>query len=219
MAQLSDEELRDAAAEAGISPHELRHALAEREGGDDALARPGDATSVMGPPDRGASATHVEGRLGRPPAQALAAVRASLERQTGRTGHRQGDHEADVVDDDLGLTYRIRTREDGAQGALVRVDVDPTSGKSFRNLAATGVVGITVALVGLAALIGSTTMLLGGVGLGVLGGLLVFRRAAKLAQGVNGARAVASHALMEAEDASRAIAAPPSAQALPPGSD
>ncbi|MCH9685207.1 MAG: hypothetical protein K0V04_27475 [Deltaproteobacteria bacterium] len=214
MAQRSDEELRDAAAEAGISPHELRHALAERQG--DALDRPSDATTIMGPPDRGDSATHVEGRVARAPAAALAAVRASIERQTGRTGHRQGDHEADVVDDGIGLTYRVRTREDGADGALVRVDVDPTAGKSFRNLAATGVIGVTLAIVGLASLIGSTVMLLGGAGLGILGGLLVFRRAAALSSGVTNARAISAHALMEAEDATRAIATPPS-RALPPG--
>src|SRR5690606_29281559 len=94
MAQLSDEELREAAAEAGISPHELRHALAQREGTD--LARPDDAGTLMGPPERGASEAHVVGRIGRPPGQAIAAVRASIERQTGRTGHRQGEHAAAV---------------------------------------------------------------------------------------------------------------------------
>ncbi|MCX4242884.1 hypothetical protein [Paraliomyxa miuraensis] len=200
MAQLSDEELREAAAEAGISPHELRHALAERD--SSGLARPEQAGSLMGPPDRGASAAHAEGRLAHPPAQALAAVRASIERQTGRTGHRQGEHEADVVDDDLGLNYRVRAQDDGAGGALVRVDVDPTSGRSARNLALTGVVGVTLAMVGLAVLVGSTTLLLGGVGLGVLGGLLVGRKAGRLQRGLVSARAIASHALMEAEDQS-----------------
>ena len=210
MAQLSDEELREAAAEAGISPHELRHALAQREGTD--LARPDDAGTLMGPPERGASEAHVVGRIGRPPGQAIAAVRASIERQTGRTGHRQGEHEADVVDDDLGLTYRMRTQDDGAGGALVRIDVDPTAGRSARNLALTGVVGITLAVVGLAMLLGTTTLLLGGVGLGVLGGLLVGRRAGRLSRGLASARAIASHALMEAEDES---ASPQGA--LPPG--
>lgn len=210
MAQLSDEELREAAAEAGISPHELRHALAEREG--TSLDRPDEAGTLMGPPERGATAAHAEGRVSRPPAQALAAVRASLERQTGRTGHRQGEGEADVVDDDLGLTYRLRARDDGGGGALVRIDVDPTSGRSARNLAITGVVGVTAALVGLALLIGTTTLLLGGVALGVLGGLLVGRRAGRLHSGLVSARAMAAHALMEAEDAS-----PEPQAALPPG--
>lgn len=201
MAELSDQELREAAAEAGISPHELRHALAQRDGAD--LAQRGDADgagSVLGPPARGASAAHVEGPVARPPAQALAAVRASIERQTGRTGHRQGEHEADLVDDDLGLTYRMRTQDDGAGGALVRIDVDPTAGKSFRNLALTGVGGVALAILGLGLLVGSTLLVLGGVSLGLLGGLWVGRRASQLGRGLASARAIASHALMEAED-------------------
>jgi hypothetical protein len=198
MAELSDEELREAAAEAGISPHELRHALAQREGTDLAL---GDgAGSVLGPPVRGSSATHVEGALAQPPPRALAAVRASIERQTGRSGHRQGEHEADVVDDDLGLTYRVRTQDDGAGGALVRIDVDPTAGRSFRNLALTGVGGVTLAIVGLGLLLGSLMLVLGGAGVGVLGGLWVGRRAGQLARGLVSARAIASNALMEADD-------------------
>lgn len=199
MAELSDEELREAAAEAGISPHELRHALAQREGTE--LAHTGDgAGSVLGPPVRGASAAHVEGALAQPPARALDAVRASIERQTGRSGHRQGEHEADVVDDDLGLTYRVRTQDDGAGGALVRVDVDPTAGRSFRNLALTGVGGVTLAIVGLGLLLGSLMLVLGGAGVGVLGGLWVGRRAGQLGRGLVSARAIASNALMDADD-------------------
>jgi hypothetical protein len=198
MAELSDQELRDAAAEAGISPHELRHALAQREG--TSLTTTHGPGSVMGPPTRGTSAAHVEGPVARPPAQALAAVRASIERQTRRTGHRQGELEADVVDDDVGLTYRMRAHDDGLGGALVRIDLDPTSGKSFRNLALTGVGGVTLLLVGVGMLLGSLTLMLGGVGLGVLGGLWVGRRAARLGHGLTSARAIAGNALMEAED-------------------
>lgn len=199
MAELSDQELREAAAEAGISPQELRHALAQREGVDLAQ-RDGDAAGVLGPPTRGASATHVEGPVARPPAQALAAVRASIERQTRRTGHRQGEHEADVVDDDLGLTYRMRVLDDGAGGSLVRVDVDPTAGKSVRHLALTGVGGVVSILLGLGLAFGSTMFVLGAVVLGVVGGLFVGRRAAQLGRGIASARAIASNALMEAED-------------------
>lgn len=207
MAELSDQELREAAAEAGISPHELRHALAQRDGAELAVRE----STVMGPPARGVSAAHVEGPVAQPPARALASVRASIERQTGRTGHRQGEHEADVVDDDLGLTYRVRAQDDGAGGALVRVDVDPTSGKSFRNVALAGVVGVTMVIVGLGLLLGSMMLAFGGVGLGVLGGLLVGRRAAQLGRALTSARTIAANALMEAED--QADAAP---QALPP---
>jgi len=212
MAELSDQELREAAAEAGISPQELRHALAQREGVDLTRGDADEAASVLGPPTRGASATHVEGPIARPPAQALAAVRASIERQTRRTGHHQGEHEADLVDDDLGLTYRMRTQDDGAGGALVRIDVDPTAGKSFRNLALTGVGGIALAILGLGLLVGSTMLVLGGVSLGVLGGLWVGRRASQLARGLTSARTIAANALMEADD--EAGAAPQGA--LPP---
>ncbi|MEM7159873.1 MAG: hypothetical protein AAF799_43940 [Myxococcota bacterium] len=209
MAQLSDEELRDAAAEAGISPNELRHALAEREGTD--LARPDEAKSLMGPPARGTAATFVEGRVGRPPLDALAAVRSSIERQSGHSGHGQGDGEADIVDTSLGINYRMRSKDDGGGGALVRVDVDPTSGKSFRNLAGAGVVGVTVAMLGLAALIGSVTMGFIGMGLGALGAWSVLSRSVKLAKGIANARAMSAQALIEAEDDDPQRALPPGA--------
>jgi hypothetical protein len=200
MAELSDDELREAAAEAGISPHELRHALAQRDGA--ALEPTSDGPgSVMAAPTRGTSATHVTGGLPGSPSAALAAVRASIERQTGRTGHRQGELEADVVDDDLGLTYRMRTQDDGLGGALVRIDVDPTAGKSFRNLALTGVTGVALALAGLGALVGSLVLMGAGVAVAVLGGLWVGRRAAQLTRGIASARAIASNALMDADEA------------------
>lgn len=212
MAQLSDQELREAAAEAGISPQELRHALAQREGVD-LVPTAGNAPSVLGPPTRGASATHVEGPVPRPPTQALAVVRASIERQTGRSGHRQGEHEADVVDDDLGLTYRVRAQDDGAGRALVRVDVDPTSGRAARNVAFAGVASMALLLLGVSLLIGSTVLVLGAVAMGALGGLWVGRRAARLARGLASARAIAAHALLDAEN--QPGSAPQGA--LPPG--
>lgn len=201
MAELSDQELRDAAAEAGISPHELRHMLAQRDGRE-LVHQGGDGgpPSVLGAPTRGVSAAHAEGRIARPPAHALAAVRASIERQTGRNGHRQGEHEADVVDDDLGLTYRVRTQDDGAGGALVRVDVDPTSGKASRTIALTGVVGVALVMLGLGLLLGSTMIVIAAIAVGGLGGLYVGRRAALLGRGLTSARAIAANALMEAED-------------------
>ena len=193
MSELSEQELQEAAREAGISPMELRHALAERQGSD--LARPDEARSLMGPPSRGTTAGFVEGRLAQPPGEAIDVVRASIERQSGRTGHRQGAAEADVVDDVLGINYRLRAQDDGTGGALVRVDVDPTSGRSFRNLAATGVAGITVVMMGIGWLLGSTLLGLGGVAVGVLGALALVRRTARLAQGIASARAIASQAL------------------------
>lgn len=208
--QLSDDELRDAAAEAGISPQELRHALVERDGG--ALERPAEASaSVLGPPQRGLSTQHAEARVGLPPSEAVTAVRKSIERQTGSQGHAQGSDEADVVDEDARLTYRIRAEDDGSGGALVRVDVDPSAAKGLAALSGTAVGGIALGLVALGWLL-STTLLVGGLGVGVVGGLLLFRAFAKLGQASNSARAIASHALMEAEDA-----AARSPKALRPG--
>ena len=208
MSELSEQELQEAAREAGISPMELRHALAERQGSD--LARPDEARSLMGPPSRGATAGFVEARIAQPPSEAIDVVRASIERQSGRTGHRQGADEADVVDDVLGLNYRLRAQNDGAGGALVRVDVDPTSGRSFRTMAGVGVGVVTVVMLTVGWLLGSTLLGLGGVAVGVLGALGLVRRTARLAQGIASARAIASQALMEAEDRAAQQALPPS---------
>ncbi len=205
MANLTDDELREAAAEAGISPQELRIALAERAGD---LPATQDAGSAVGALTRGTSAAHVESRIDAPPAEALASVRSSLERQTGRGGHGQGDGSADIVDDDAGLTYKIRSTPDGAGGALVRVDIDTSAGKGVQSLAATGLAGVSLTMLALGMLF-STTLVFGGLGLGALGAVLVLRNFTKLRGAAGRAQALASHALMEADDnAQRAL--PPS---------
>ncbi len=197
MSKLTDEELKQAAAEAGISPQELRMALAERNGN---LPATMDSSSAVGALTRGVSAAHVESRIPSPPAEALAAVRSSLERQTGRTGHRQGDGQADLVDADAGLTYKVRTTADGAGGALVRVDIDTSAGKGVQSLAATGVGGVSLTMLALGWLFGATTLILGGLGLGALGAALIVRNFVKLGRSASHAQAVAAQALMEAED-------------------
>jgi hypothetical protein len=198
---LSDEELREAAAEAGISPEELRIALAERHGSHLPARRGASAiASVMGPAQRGVAATHVEGRVRMPPPDALAAVRRAIERQTGRRGHKQGGDEADIVDEDAGVTYRMRAADDGAGGALVRVDVDPSSGKGGQALATTGVVGVTTVLVGLGWLFGATLLWLGGLGIGALGGAVLLRSIARLRGATAKAHAISAQALSEADE-------------------
>ena len=194
---LTEEELRQAAAEAGISPQELRLALAERHGGVPAAA---PQRSMMGPPTRGVSVTHVESRIGLPPRDALGAVRMSIERQTGKRGHAQGESEFDIVDEDQGLTYRMRASDDGNGGALVRVDIDPSSGKGTQALATTGVVGITATLVALGWLFAASTLWFGGLAVGALGVLLIGRSNVKLRGATRHAHAIAAQALMEAED-------------------
>lgn len=207
MANLTDDELREAAAEAGISPQELRMALAERAGD---LPATQDAGSAVGALVRGTSTAHVESRIDAPPQQALASVRTSLERQTGRGGHGQGDGSADVVDDDAGLTYKIRSTPDGAGGALVRVDIDISAGKGVQSLAASGVAGVSFTMFALGWLFSATTLMFGGLGLGALGAVLVMRNFMKLRGAAGRAQALASHALMEAEDQAQ--------RALPPSS-
>lgn len=207
MANLTDDELRAAAAEAGISPQELRVALAERNGDLPATV---DSGSAVGALTRGTSAAHVESRIPAPPTEALAAVRSSLERQTGRTGHGQGEREADLVDDDVGLTYKVRSAPDGAGGALVRVDIDTSAGKGVQSLAATGVGGVSLTMLALGWLFGATTLMFGGLGLGALGVVLILRNFAKLGRSAAHAQAVASQALLEAEDTAQ--------RALPPSS-
>jgi len=209
--QLSDEELREAAAEAGISPQELRLALVERDGG--ALERPDAAAgTVLGPPERGVSATHAEAQVSMPPQDAVAAVRGSIERQTGSAGHNQGGNEADIVDEKSRLTYRIRAEDDGDGGALVRVDVDASAAKGLAALSATGVGGLSLSLVALGWLFSSTVFWATGLGLAALGGFSLFRFMSGLGSSTKGAQAIASHALMEADDA-----AARSAKALRPG--
>jgi hypothetical protein len=197
MAQLTEDELREAAAEAGISPNELRQALAVRDGGD--LAR-APTSSVLGAPTRGVAAHFTEGRIRKPPRDALAAVRASIERHIGKSGHNQGADEADVVDDDANLTYRIRSVDDGAGGALVRIDVDPSGGKGFAALSAVSTSGVTLALLGLGWLLGSTLFVLGGLGVGALGGFVIARNLIGLRISTQRAAGVAAQALVDAEE-------------------
>lgn len=194
--QLSDEDLRDAAAEAGLSPQEVRMALAERN----ATATSPASRSPVGIPARGVSVRHVEGHLALRPGQAVAELRRSIERQTGKSGHKQGEDQADIVDEERGLTYRIRARDDGAAGALVRVDIDPSQGHGGQALATTGIIGVTASIVALGWLFGAMTLWLGGLGFGVLGGLLLVRNAIRLRQATAGAQGIAAHALLETEE-------------------
>lgn len=206
MAHLSEDELREAAAEAGISPQELRQALAVRDA--DVPANQKSVRSLVGGPTRGVSARHAEGRVAMAPPAAVAAVRRSIERQTGKSGHRQGDLEADVVDDDANVTYRVRAEGDGAGGALVRVDVDPTAGKGLQAVSGVGIAGVSLALVALGWLFSATTLWLGGIGVALLGGLLVGRSMIALGQATTRAAGVAAQALVEAEESAPGMLPP-----------
>lgn len=203
---MKDDGLDDAAEAAGLSREQLRKAM-------DVQALPArvepTSRSLVGPPGRGITAAHVENRISLPPQEALGAVRSVIQKHTALRGHMQGDAEADIVDERSGLTYRIRSQDDGEGAALVRVDVDPSDGKGSQTLLTSGVAGISLTMV----LLGwwlSTTLLLIGVGVGALGGMLIWRRSARLQTAIHDARAIASAALSEAEQSA------PIGGALPP---
>ena len=72
-AKLTDAELREAAAEAGISPEELRRALAERHS---------DLPATIDTPSGVLASTSLETRLALPPEHAGETVRRLLERRS-----------------------------------------------------------------------------------------------------------------------------------------
>lgn len=193
MANLSDDELREAAAEAGVSPKELRLALAERSGST--LATTAGAVGAL---TRGTSTAHVEGRVALPPARAVAEVRTAIERQTGARGHNQGEAAADIVGD--GLTYKLRSTPDGSGGTIVRVDVDATSGRSATLMKGVALACVSAPVVLVGWLFSVTLITLAGVAIGVGGAALLARKLLGLNGNVRHARAIAAHALMEAED-------------------
>lgn len=208
---LSEQELREAAAEAGISPEELRRALVERNGpqggNGKALAR-----RAEGPEQIQYSA---ETRLDLSPEQALDVVRRAFARQVGHTGHRQGPSRADIVDDSAGVVYKIHTTGDGQGGALVKVDLDAGAGRS--NLALGGFIlgGFSLGITAFGALLAPLIMW-AGITLGVVGAAALFLAAARLSHGRRRAELVVAQALVEAEETpAAALQGPP--RALRPG--
>jgi hypothetical protein len=200
MPGFSDDDLREAAAEAGISPAELRTALAEREGivGTTALAKRGQSTPAR-----------LDGAVGLPPRDALAAVRASIERQSGFRGHLQGEAQADIVDDGHGLTWRVHSRTDEGGGALVQVEIDRSAGAGAQKLATAGLIGISGAVVAVGALFGALTLVLGGFAIAGIGGFVLMRNFVRMMQASRNAESIAAQALVEAEDRGAPRALPP----------
>ncbi|MDC0671440.1 hypothetical protein [Nannocystis radixulma] len=205
---LSEQELREAAAEAGISPEELRRALVERNGPQ------ANGKALVRRPENAAMAQYsAETRLELPPEQALDVVRRALAKQVGNTGHRQGPSRADIVDDSAGVVYKVSTENDGQGGALVKVDVDAGAGRS--NLALGGFIlgGFSLGITAFGALLAPLIMW-AGITLGVVGATALFFAAARLSQGRRRAELIVAQALVEAEEAP-APAGPP--RALRPG--
>lgn len=212
MSQLSDAEIEEAAREAGISPAELRNALAEQAGGGALATRPSDG--VVPPPTRGTTVSHTETSLPYPPEQAVRAVKQQIEREIGSTGHMMGSTEADIYDEPAGIVYRVQAEGDGAGGAMVRVDVDPTPLRSRRTLTSMGL-GASVGLFAIAGLIipglVGWALVAGAVGLTVLGATSMV---AMRSRAIKDAKAITARALVEAESG----VAIGGMRALPPGS-
>jgi hypothetical protein len=205
MSQLSNREIEDAAREAGISPGELRSALAEQAAGG-ALATRGrggrDARGVLPASTRGVTVAHAELNLPYPPEQAVRAVKKQIEREIGSRGHMMGSTEADIYDEPAGVIYRIQAEDDGGGGgAMVRVDVDPTPMRSRRTLTSMGL-GASVGLFAIAGLIipglVGWALIAGAIGLTALGGTSMF---AMRVRAIKDARAIIAQALVEAENA------------------
>lgn len=183
----TDEQLREAAHEAGISPVELRNALAERAG---VPARVSTATPAT-----------LQGSVALAVPAAISAVRRHLEQATGRTGHAQGEGRWDLVDDDAGLTYRIHATDDGAAGSLVHVNVDAGAGRGALALAGAGTGAVSLTLLAIAWLFSLTTLGIVGVAVGIAGALFVAKNAVSLARAKQRAEAIAAGALGAAQDA------------------
>lgn len=208
-AKLTEQELREAAAEAGISPEELRRALVQRN--DPA------ATTALARTARGSNELTryaAETRLDLPPERALDVVRRSLAKQVGNSGHRQGSSRIDIVDDNAGVVYKVQAENDGQGGSLVKVEVDAGAGRS--NLALGGFIlgGFSLGITAFGALL-STLIMWIGISVGALGAVALFLAAARLQAGRKRAELVVAQALVEAEETPAALPGEPP-RALPP---
>jgi hypothetical protein len=186
MSGLSDDDVRAAAKEAGVSPIELRQALAKRD--ETALATTGRS---------GAAA--IEGGIGLEARAAITAVRERIEASTGLRGHAQGDARYDIVDSTAGLTYRIEAVSEHDGETLVRVGVDTSAGSGVLALAAAGIGGLGLTLFGLGWLFSLTTLWVLGLGAAVLGGATVGRSGLGLASARRRGEAIAAQALADAQ--------------------
>jgi hypothetical protein len=204
-AKLTEQELRDAAAEAGISPEELRQALVQRSGG----APPGAIARATGASVQAYSA---QTQLSLPPDQAAERVRSAIGKQVGHRGHRQGSGDIDILDDKTGMLYRIHTEADGQGGALVHVSTDRTGG----TMALAGVM-FGLASLGVIAFGWLFSSLIFWLGFGLLaaGGAGLFLANQRVASNHRQAQLVVSQALVDAEEALPAASDPP--RALRPG--
>lgn len=114
---LSDKELAQTAAEAGISVEELRQALAHRNAGQVV------AKEVKGK----VAKTHgkVEANFAMQPSHALSHAHRVFSQQVDYVPSRGKGGQISYVNEKLGFAYRLHSESDGTpNGSLVRVDID-----------------------------------------------------------------------------------------------
>lgn len=145
MSKLSDREIAQAAQEAGLTPVQLRQIMAERSASLPARVEE-NQRALIAPSTRGKVHGFVETTVPAPPSPALSHVRHYLERASGKRGHQQGKDQADIVDDQRGLVYRLRSESDGGDGSIVRVDIDVSPRKARSTY--TAMVGGALSLFG-----------------------------------------------------------------------
>jgi hypothetical protein len=206
-AKLTDQELRDAAAEAGISPEELRQALVQRSGGapPGALARATGGAAVQSY----SAQTH----LSLPPDQAAEQVRGAIGKQVGHRGHRQGNGDIDILDDRTGMLYRIHSEPDGQGGALIHVATERTGGTMALASVMFGAVTLGVLTIGW--LFAWSLIFWLGLGMLAAGGAGLFLANQRVATNHRQAQLVVSQALVDAEESLPPASDPP--RALRPG--
>jgi hypothetical protein len=207
-AKLTEAELREAAAEAGISPEELRRALVQRS--SDLPAPTGGGVSGA------LASTELEGRISLPPEQATETVRRLLERRCGHRGHRQGGGGIDIVDDDAGVVYKIAGEADGAGGSLVKIEITSMSTVGSLALSSFIVGTFAVGMIAFGYLVSAMVMWFG-VAAGVAGAAFLLGAGKKIDKARGHARALAAEALLEAEEApplSTPVALPPRGREL-----
>ena len=206
MLPLSAPELAEAAEEAGISPVELRRALARRHSKLPAHLREAQGT-LLPPPTDIMSVAHVEAVLPESPMEAARRVKRSIEAQLGTLGSLEIGCDLVLVDEARGVTFCITARSNENEGALVRIDVDATPSRGRQTLAAAAVVAATTFFVGTAGLLSSGPFLAAGITAAVLGGLVVATVGRSQARAYREARGIAAQALLESEEAVLASAA------------
>lgn len=188
-AKLTEQELQEAAAEAGISPEELRRAMVEQVSRVPART---DSTSLVHSRE-----IHISLSID----QAAATVQRHIERLSGNRGHRQGPGKVDILDESHGFIYRILAQEDGRGGSLVHVVMNPSPGRGRMILRGTVFATVALAVMGLGYLLSFFTMwvLWIGLGIGALGATSLFLSWQKYLRGRLRGRDIIARALVEAE--------------------